>query len=902
MKRYLSFACSLFALIVGTLFFMPRPTQAGPASPDSVEIKPSLFTPALTYTVKTGDWLSGIARDHYDDMHQWPTIYGANSQVIGIDPHLIEPGQVIVIPDLVNTNSVTCAGQQMDKSQLAAHRDIPLEELNTLQTVRGLTLKEICNFSDEKLAKAITRAHRPSVEHTPTNPDAALKQRLLQLQDEHGNIPDDAYQKAAAQIEILRSNSLGAAGAGLNGAGSWTWLGPGNIGGRSRSLVIHPTNTNTMWLGSVSGGIWKTTNGGTSWQVQDDFMANMAVSTLVMDPNDADTIYAGTGEGQGLGGDRRGAGVFKTTNGGTTWTQLGSTTGAEWQQVNRLAIHPANSQILLAATDAGLYKTSNAGTSWTQVVNGGVSDVNFNPGNGALAIASDAAGWAAYSTNTGDNWTNATFNAPGTAGGRIEIAYAPSNPNIVYASMNQNQGEIWRSADGGQTYSRFNTGNNFLGTQGGYDNIVWVNPNDAAFVIVGGIDLWRSTDSGATLTKISRWQEPSTVSAHADHHYILEHPNFDNNTNKTVFFTNDGGIYRVDDVSTVAETTGWQELNNNLGITQFYGAAGNAAANRITGGTQDNGDLRYTGNAETWNEWGGGDGGFAAIDPADANYVYGEYVFLEIRRSTNGGEPGSEASIDKPTTGNPITESRDQNNALFIAPFIMDPNNSSSLLGGALSLWKSTNVKAADLNDINWAVIKTPTGNEKISAIAVAPGDSNTIWVGHANETADAGHVFKTTNGGTNWTRVDNQTPNLPDRYVTRITIDPKNSNIVYVTFGGFSADNVWRTTDGGTTWTDATGAGGTGLPDIPVRSLVVHPITSTWIYAGTEMGVYASENSGANWTATPQHDGPTNAPVDELSWMGNDLLAATHGRGIFKASPSGSTANTKAYLPIILK
>src|SRR5207244_3465102 len=153
-----------------------------------------------------------------------------------------------------------------------------------------------------------------------------------------------------------------------------------------------------------------------------------------------------------------------------------------------------------------------------------------------------------------------------------------SNPAIVYASVNQNQGDMYRSIDGGQTYTRVNTGTTFLGGQGGYDNIVWVNPQDPNFVIVGGVQLWRSTDGGTTLTSIVDF---TGNSAHSDHHMIVAHPGFNNNTNRTAFFGNDGGIYKADNVATAAPGVGWTNLNHNLGITQFYAAAGNATTGVI---------------------------------------------------------------------------------------------------------------------------------------------------------------------------------------------------------------------------------------------------------------------------------------------------------------------------------
>jgi hypothetical protein len=199
-------------------------------------------------------------------------------------------------------------------------------------------------------------------------------------------------------------------------------------------------------------------------------------------------------------------------------------------------------------------------------------------------------------------------------------------------------------------------------------------------------------------------------------------------------------------------------------------------------------------------------------------------------------------------------------------------------LAGGCQLWRTTNVKAASPT---WSSIKSSTA-QKISAITVAPGNSNLIWAGYNN-----GDVYSTTNGtviSPTWTRVDLGTPNLPNRQITRITIDPVNAQKTYVTFGGFSADNVWRTTNGGATWTDITGSGLTGLPDVPVRSLVIKSNNPNWLYVGTEVGIFASEDGGVTWTV-PQ-DGPANVSVDELFWLDpNTLIAATHGRGLYRAT-----------------
>ena len=673
-------------------------------------------------------------------------------------------------------------------------------------------------------------------EEEASNAGEALKWRNLSLMDENGLIPPDGLMNADKQMDAMRAQQ-DASGKAIT-SGAWTWLGPGNIGGRVRSIIIHPTDTNIMWAGSVSGGIWKTTNGGTTWAILDDFMSNMAVSTMVIDPTNPNILYAGTGEGLACYCNdysiQQGAGVFKTTDGGTTWTQLSATNTSDWYWVNRLAIHPTNPLILLAATNTGMWKSIDGGTSW--VKDAGATwysaDVNFNPSDGTKAVTGEQYdGKAYYSTNSGDSWTAATF-ISGTGSGRVEVAYAPSNPSIVYASVDVNGGEVWKSTDGGATYSLVNTGQSLLSGQGGYDNIIWVDPTNADTVVVGGVDLFRSTNGGASFTQISEWWNAPS-SAHADQHMIIEKPGFNGTSNTTVFFGNDGGVYRADNVYTVIGTTGWTELNNNLGITQFYGAAGNPTTGKITGGTQDNGVLVYTpaGGTEGWTTMAGGDGGWSAADPIDGNYLYGEYVYAQIGRSSDGGTSSDNiwggVYWNGPFKAPPyiITEAKDSK-ASFLAPFVLVPNNANRLLVGAQSLWRTNDVKAPNTSTTGpaWYVIKTPTtGSSNISAVVVAPGNSDIIWVGHNN-----GDVYKTTNGTAvtpTWTQVDDTgIPTLPNRYVTRITIDKNNTSKVYVTFGGFSADNVYVTTDGGLTWSDITGSGLTGLPDLPDRRLVIIP------------------------------------------------------------------------------
>jgi photosystem II stability/assembly factor-like uncharacterized protein len=345
---------------------------------------------------------------------------------------------------------------------------------------------------------------------------------------------------------------------------NWRWLGPGNIGGRIRAIAIHPTKPNTMWIGSVAGGIWKTTNGGASWFPLDDFAPVMSVSDLDIDPKNPDKIYASTGEagffdsvsGSSILAAVRGAGIFVTTNGGTTWSQLASTKGTDFQLVNRLAISPTDNKVLLAATPKGIFHSTDAGASWSKRSTVATMDIDFHPTDGKQAIAGSRDGMPRYSTDAGITWKNATGI---TTRQRVEVAYAPGNPTTVYAAVSQSDRiHVYRSTNGGQSYTARYTGT-LIQTYSRYNNVIWVDPADTNTLLVGGVRLYRSINGG------SSWQNAYSGSYY-DYHVVVSHPGYNGTTNQTVFHGNDGGIYRT--TAFKAATLRWQELNNNLGITQ----------------------------------------------------------------------------------------------------------------------------------------------------------------------------------------------------------------------------------------------------------------------------------------------------------------------------------------------
>lgn len=799
---------------------------------------------------------------------------------------------------------------------LAARRKITVDQVQLLQATRGTTNESLEKMPEGALLRALRRLNYPDM------PRARHEYLLTQARDDHGRIPANALAKAFREARSMRKAGAGrVAGlpaerrlvpaalvappppvAGLAN-GRWVWLGPGNIGGRTRAIVVDPAQPSRMWAASAGGGIWRTDDGGGSWQPVDDFMANLAVCSMVKDPTKPSTLYAGTGEGFYNSDALRGAGIFRTTD-GVSWAQIPATSTADFNAVNRLAISKTGT-VLLAATRAGIMKSSDAQrATWTRVLAGEIADVKFHPTASAKAVAGGLRdGQAYYTTNGGTTWKVAAHATPWT--GRVELAYSRRNPDIVYASVQMQGGEIWRSTDGGKSYVRKanlranGKPSNHLGDQGWYGNAIWAgDPGNENLVLVGGVNLWKSTDGGDTLREISTWW--SSTSIHADHHAIVPHPAYDGTTNRTVFFGNDGGVYKAQDINVPGSEpqppydNGWTELVNNYGVTQFFGGAGSTASGRIIGGAQDNGTVCYdpAGGPQQWRTIFGGDGGWCAADATDPNVFYGEYVYLNIHRNTDGGT-SNDTQGDRYISGQfwnaaaqdwtwkPVPfQIPDAKNfdALFIAPFILDPNNANRILAGGLSLWQTLDAKKPNTTSSgpSWRSIKASAGG-LISAIAVARGNSGIAWVGHAN-----GLVFKSTNSlaaQPTWERVDSVGPQplVAQRHCTRIAIHPANPAIVYVGFGGFVKENLWVTRDGGAKWTNL----GAALPAAPVKGIAIHPRRNDFIYVGTEVGVFGSEDGGTTWS--PTNEGPASVAVEELFWMNETLVCATHGRGMFK-------------------
>jgi hypothetical protein len=766
------------------------------------------------------------------------------------------------------------------------------------------------------MSLTVPRSHRPRVEAGSPRydePDAAAEYFAMKRGITADLDVNVRYATARAQIERMPRLALGEEAAGgriraesLFTSGAWTFLGPGNIGGRTRVLLIDPNDTKTMYAAAVSGGVWKTATGGASWTATGDAMANLAVNSLAFDPTNPRVIYAGTGEGyfrevvRGTALPIRGNGIFVTSDAGATWQQLGSTNNSDFDFVNDLAVSTHDPHRLYAATRSGVWRSSDAGVTWSHVLqsdaSGGCLDLAFrgDTANDNLLVSCGTLAQATVYRNaaaeTGAAWS-AVLSEQDM--GRTSLAFAPSHPSVAYALSASNvagpggrftQGlfAFYRSDDGGQTWhaqlrntssdrlstllltnpitdSGSNCGGGTQDNMGWYANTVAVDPHDENRVWAAGVDLFRSDDAGHSFRPASFWwTDPGATSfLHADQHSIVFDPHYDGSGNQTMYATNDGGVARTDNArgalsdsvcSPSHSAVAFHSLNHNYGATQFYYGQPFPDGLTVIGGAQDNGTV--TGGAAAIDGWHaslGGDGGYVAIDPVDPHIVYVEYQRGHIQRL---GPSAAELTLSGDT--------------LFVTPFLLDPNDRSRLWSGGRTV--------ARRSSGSWVTASTQLDG-MVSALAVMPGNANVMLVGTNNGTIYRTAKATTATSSTEWT------PSKPrDGFVSSITIV---ANVIYATYAGFGGTHVWRSFDGGAVWTPLDGTGEAAIPDIPVHALA---FDAMHLYLGTDLGIFISTDGGAHWLAEASFP----RVITESIALGNGphgsaLFAFTHGRGAWR-------------------
>jgi hypothetical protein len=738
---------------------------------------------------------------------------------------------------------------------------------------------------------SLTTKNRNAEENEENGPSGAMQS--LQFMSEirafpDKDIPADKFYKAFEYSQENLANTFDNVF-----AEQWTSIGPNNIGGRSLAISVHPVDTSIVFIGSASGGLWKSTSGGigaSAWTLVNTGFPSLAVSSIAIDSVNPNIMYIGTGENYGYqysdyhGVDLRltrgmyGIGILKTTNGGTTWTKSLDWTYNNQRGVWKVMINPKNPNIIYSATSEGVYKSYNAGGTWSQVLNYQMAmDMLINTTDTNIVYASIGnlsnnipnANVGLYkSTNGGVSWTKLAGGLPSTWSGKATLQMYKGNPNYIYANIaNDITAYVgyYKSTDGGTTWTVGSTSVP-SSNQGWYNQAHLVKANDANSILLGTLNVEKSTNGGTSFTTKSSWSawntgatppgqpEGPTNFVHADVHYYADNPKEPNK----VYIAADGGLYRSDNFG---ET--FYSCNGGYVTSQFYPTLGNSFTDSVfcIGGLQDNRAAFYQGTT-AWYKTFGGDGFCSQVSSANPQVCYTEYTYGDIAKSNNGGVTLNYL--------NNIPNSGSETYYCFNTPFIVCPVNPNVLYVAGTDFYKSTNAGTSFS-----ASLKNFGGGKAIS-MAASWISVDTIYVGTTPEGSTVAAVWRSVNGGTTWTNI---TAALPNRYPTRIVTNPYKASEVYVTFGGFGTGHVYKSTDAGTTWINITN----NLPDISTQSVFSDPVYPNNVYVGNDLGVYASTNGGTTWGE--YRNGMPYAIIYDLSYVpvSRKMRAVTHGNGIWE-------------------
>ncbi len=659
-------------------------------------------------------------------------------------------------------------------------------------------------------------------------------------------------------------------------------LGPAPVStgdtGRISAVACSKQNANKLYIAGADGGVWLSTNAGTSWTYTTPFLKTSAMGALTVDPANDAIVYAGTGEANFANHSRPGVGIYKSTDSGSTWTLLGESTFSG-RTISRIAIDPSNTQTLYVACataggfpeitaakghpqrngPVGIFKSTNGGSTWTQLLAGLpnqiATDIVLDPANSQIVYAAigrifgSSSNGIYKSTNGGVTWTKLSGGLPTSSVGRISLGI--SSTSRIYTLIARacdaggNNGDTlgaYRSNDGGTSWTALGVGS-MQATYGWYLNVVKVKPSNPSVVMFGGYSCLRTTDQGSSFATVT----PPHVDLHA----------FDYDTSGRLWCGDDGGIQVSSN-----DGTSWTYKTTGLGTIQFYAgmSVGPNSPATIFGGQQDNGSAFRT-SAGTWIDAIGGDGGWTGIDPTNAAKLFGEYQGSgTLYRSTNSGSTFS-------LIGSGINTA-DRN--AFHSPFVIDPTNPNRILYGTYRVYRSTN-GGTSFSAISADVT---SGSGSIRGMFMAPSNPQRVYIvtndGLVRMSSDGGVTFSTIlTGQPGWQRV-----------MREIFIDPKNDQHIWVARSGYGTNRVLESTNAGASFT----AIGSTLPDIPINTVWADTrVSPPAVFAGADDGLYRTTNSGATWVKLPMH---TACVID----MGFDapterLIVGTQGRGCWTVS-----------------
>ncbi len=659
-------------------------------------------------------------------------------------------------------------------------------------------------------------------------------------------------------------------------AGPWEFLGPrpiygeswsdGTVSGRVVYILPHPTDENIIYIAAAQGGVWRTTDGGQTWEPLTDELPSISSGALAFEPGNPNVIYYGTGEMHFCGDCSSGDGLFKSTDGGLTWTKIAGRDEVGYY-ISKIYVHPNDPNVILVASNRGVVRSTDGGQTWQVVLSGSwVSDLVARPDDPDVIYAGMLFYGIYRSTDGGQTWTRLSNGLPAqNQFTRVQIAIAPSDPDVMYASFTDTDWMslegFYYSNDGGASWTRRNGTPDYLYPQGFYDHTIAVDPFDSRVVYAGGVypynffyhGLMKSTNAGITWSDIT---VGSSGTLHPDIHFLA----FD--AAGDLWVGCDGGVWESTDGG-----NSWINHNADLEVTQFYTVAVSYTdPDIVQGGSQDNGTPRTEGTLD-WDELSGGDGGSTAFLWDQPSISFTSYVYLDPLYKFNG------TTYLGQVTG-PWSSSNDRA-SWANAPLVVDPVDPQTVYAGTYRVYKTTDGGA------NWSLISGDLTNGTdgyLLALAVAASNNRVIYTCSSD-----GRLYVTTNGGGSWT-LRSPAAWIDNTEIKDIAVDPNDAQRVYVALG--SAAQVWMSTDGGQTWSDVSGNLSSFDPRYIFSLEVDFGVTPPVLYVGTKRGVYASFDGGSTWSRL---DGLPYLDVYELYFNPNTkyLYAATHGRGMWRKDVS---------------
>lgn len=657
--------------------------------------------------------------------------------------------------------------------------------------------------------------------------------------------------------------------------GQWLYIGNnfvpvGGGAGRVSCISFHPDNSNVIFVGTPAGGIWKSTDGGNSWATNTDNLASMGVSSIVIHPTQPDTMFIGTGDGDGA--DTYSVGVLVSYDGGNTF----QTTGLNFSYngaitIRKLLMNPMNPDIILAATNTGIYKTTDAGVTWTQTMSTGIYDIEFKPNDPQIVYAASG-GKFWLSTDGGSTFTQILSGLPNSGMSRIAIGVTAADEDYVYllaGSSNQGFYGLFQSTDSGNNFTLKSDTPNLMGWdasgmdsggQAWYDLAILVSPTNKNLIWTGGVNVWKSTNGGSSWLLEAHWYgDGGQPYVHADIHAMEFVPG----SSTTFLIGCDGGIFKTSNTG-----SSFSDESNNLKIAQIYKMSQSVDDPlKMISGWQDNGTNLKTSIA--YRRVLGGDGMDCAIDYTNDDIMYGEYYYGSIYKSTDNG-----FNFDPIVSSNGNAGDVDEEGE-WVTPFILHPTNHNTILVGKSNVYRSTNAGNT------WTTLGTVAGGSgMIIALAYAPSDPDYIYAIKRNR------VFVCDDG----TTFVNKTSNLPTASsISNVVVDPNDPLRAWVTFSGFNSTNkVYFTNNGGTSWTNFS----TGLPNLPVNCIVYQNGSNDGLYVGTDMGVFYRNANHTSWRFYSNGLPNTIVTDMEIYYATGKLRASTYGRGIWESDLFSNVEN----------